>query len=46
VLRALTWNRSQGRNPPGHWFTTIADSPRPGPVRDEIRQVVARVLES
>jgi acetoin utilization protein AcuC len=46
VLRALTWNRSQGRNPPEHWFTTIADSPRPGPVRDEIRQVVARVLES
>ncbi|WP_207478596.1 acetoin utilization protein AcuC [Arenibaculum pallidiluteum] len=44
VLRALTWSRRQGENPPGHWFTTIADAPRPGPVRDETRAVVAAVL--
>ncbi len=40
ILRALTWQRSQGRNPPQHWFTTLADRPRPGPVRDEVRAVV------
>ena len=36
VLRALTWTRRQGQNPPEHWFTTLADPPRPGPVRDEL----------
>ena len=30
VLRGLWWNRSQGRDPPEHWFTTIADAPRDG----------------
>ncbi|MCU4653687.1 acetoin utilization protein AcuC [Roseibacterium sp. SDUM158016] len=38
VLRALHWeNARAGRNPPGHWFTTLRDAPRPGPVRPEIR---------
>ncbi|HYG91558.1 MAG TPA: hypothetical protein VD978_35500 [Azospirillum sp.] len=39
VLRDLTWNRGAGRNPPEHWFTTLADSPRPGPVREPVRRV-------
>ncbi|HYG91564.1 MAG TPA: acetoin utilization protein AcuC [Azospirillum sp.] len=39
VLRDLTWHRGAGRNPPEHWFTTLADSPRPGPVREPVRQV-------
>ena len=43
VLRALTWSRSDGRNPPAHWFTTLADEPRPGPVRDAVRHAVAAV---
>ena len=44
VLRGLTWRRSQGRNPPEHWFTTIADAPRPGPVRDAVRALAAAVV--
>jgi acetoin utilization protein AcuC len=44
VLRGLTWSRAAGRNPPEHWFTTLADAPRPGPVRDEIRHVAAATL--
>jgi acetoin utilization protein AcuC len=44
VLRALTWSRAAGRNPPEHWFTTIADTPRPGAVRDEVRQMAAATL--
>lgn len=44
VLRGLTWSRSAGRNPPEHWFTTIADVPRAGPVRDAIRRTAASVL--
>lgn len=44
VLRALTWHRAAGRNPPEHWFSTFADTPRPGPVRDAVKRVVEEVL--
>ncbi len=36
VLRGLDYNRAAGRNPPAHWFTTLRDAPRDGPVRPEI----------
>lgn len=37
VLRALQWpNHRMGRCPPEHWFTTLRDSPRPGPIRAEV----------
>jgi acetoin utilization protein AcuC len=37
VLRDLRWaNARAGRNPPAHWFTTLRDAPRSGPVREEI----------
>jgi acetoin utilization protein AcuC len=45
VLRALTWARSQGRNPPAHWFTTLADAPRPGAIRPELRALIRPVLD-
>lgn len=39
VLRSLRWeNARAGRNPPEHWFTTLADPPRPGPVRQEVTE--------
>ncbi len=44
VLRALTWNRREGRNPPEHWMTTLADGPREGPVREEVRHSVATAM--
>ena len=44
VLRDLTWNHSRGRNPPDHWFTTLADAPRPGPIRPAIEDLAAEVL--
>jgi acetoin utilization protein AcuC len=44
VLRRLTWTRAAGRNPPERWFTTLADDRRPGPVREEVRRVVDRVV--
>lgn len=44
VLRALTWdNHSRGKNPPEHWFTTLRDTPRPGPLRTEITDRVAHL---
>ncbi|SNS36185.1 MULTISPECIES: acetoin utilization protein AcuC [unclassified Azospirillum] len=41
VLRGLTWDRREGRNPPAHWFDRLHDAPREGPVREEIRMVAA-----
>ncbi len=42
VLRALTWDKARaGRNPPEHWFTTLRDAPRPGPVRVEVADAIA-----
>jgi acetoin utilization protein AcuC len=42
VLRGLAWSRSAGRNPPEHWFTTLADRPNPAPIRDEVRLLACR----
>lgn len=39
VLRALRYNRAAGRNPPEHWFTTLADVPREGMVRPEVERL-------
>lgn len=44
VLRALTWNRAGGRNPPERWFVTMADPPNPGRIRDEVMQVAEAAL--
>lgn len=45
VLRGLTYNRSAGRNPPEHWFTTLRDEPREGTVRPVIHDLVAQSLQ-
>jgi acetoin utilization protein AcuC len=45
ILRSLAFNRAAGRNPPEHWFTTLRDTPRPGPVRLEIRHLAEATLE-
>ncbi len=44
VLRALEFRgNSRGRNPPDHWFTTLADPPRDGEIRDEVRARVRQL---
>jgi acetoin utilization protein AcuC len=45
VLRGLTWRHTRGRNPPETWFTTLADPPRPGPLRPAVRALAERVLQ-
>lgn len=45
VLRALTWNHSKGRNPPEHWFSTLADPPNWGPVRQRVREIITEVTK-
>ncbi len=42
VLRALTWRHRDGRDPPAHWFTTLADRACHDPVSDDTRALVAR----
>jgi acetoin utilization protein AcuC len=44
VMRGLVWNHSRGRNPPERWFTTLADDPNPGAVRDRIHEIIEAVL--
>lgn len=44
VLRDLTFHRAAGRDPPEHWFTTLADAPRPGVVRAAVRRAAAAAL--
>jgi acetoin utilization protein AcuC len=46
VLRGLSYHRAAGRNPPEHWFTTLADMPRPGVVRAMVRRAAAAALEA
>ncbi len=42
VLRGLTWaNARAGRNPPEHWFSTLRDAPRLGPLRREVSERIA-----
>ncbi len=45
VLRALTYHRREGRDPPPHWCTTLRDAPRPGIVRPEIAALTAAALK-
>jgi acetoin utilization protein AcuC len=45
VMRGLFWNRRRSEARPEHWFTTLADPPRPGPVRDAVLRVAAAALD-
>ena len=45
ILKSLTWDHSKGRNPPEHWFYTIADEANFGVVRDEISIAIEEVLK-
>ncbi len=44
ILRALTWRHSRGRNPPEHWFSSLADAPRTGPIRQDVRSLAREAL--
>jgi acetoin utilization protein AcuC len=42
VLRGLAWTGLRARRSTSpHWFTTLADPPREGPVRAEVRERLA-----
>lgn len=41
VLRSVRWRHRLGRTPPDAWFTTLADRPRLGPIRGEVRRIAA-----
>jgi acetoin utilization protein AcuC len=46
VLRLLRYDRAAGRNPPAHWYTTLRDAPRTGPVRPEIHKLADAAASS
>jgi acetoin utilization protein AcuC len=41
ILRALTWHRRKDQPRPEHWFATLADTPREGPIREGVRAFVS-----
>ncbi len=43
TLRALSWSRRGGRNPPDHWFTTLRDPPNTGPISPDFRSRVQQL---
>lgn len=43
VLAGLEWNRAGGKNPPRHWFETIADTRGEGAVRASVQALVERL---
>ncbi len=44
VLRGLEFaNNRLGRNPPEHWFTTLRDAPRTGPVSGDVNARLAHL---
>jgi len=45
VLSGLRWSHRLGRNPPAHWMTTLADEPRYGTIRQEIRAIARTVMQ-
>jgi acetoin utilization protein AcuC len=40
VLRDLSWKRAAGRNPPDHWFTTLADREAVQTVRPAVSAMI------
>ncbi len=44
IMRKLSWpGRQAGRCPPEHWFTTLRDAPREGPVRARLLSDLQRL---
>ncbi len=39
LLRAVRWPHRRGRDPAERWFTTLADAPNEGAVREEVRRL-------
>ncbi len=44
VLSGLSWRRSKVKTPPDSWISSLADAPRHGPIRPEIRAIPKIVL--
>ena len=43
-LRDVVWHHRLGRTAPEHWFETLSDVPRPGPIRAEIEALAEAAL--
>lgn len=44
LMRSVHWHHRLGRQPPGRWLQTLADPPRPGPIRPEVQALVELAL--
>ncbi len=41
LLRGVRWHRRRGHTPAAEWVTTLADVPRHGPLRPQVRAIAA-----
>ena len=46
LLRNVRWHHRKGKNPPDAWFSSIADRPNEGPVRDQIYRLAEKCLQN
>jgi acetoin utilization protein AcuC len=44
LMSGVVWHHRRAREAPNTWFTTLADAPRDGPVRPEIRALAKAAL--
>lgn len=44
LLRGIDWPHRMGRDPQSHWFSTLADRPCPGPVREATKEIARKAL--
>lgn len=46
LLRAVHWPHRRGREPAERWFTTLADPPNEGPVREDVLRLAAEAMRA
>ena len=42
LMAEIKWRHRLGRSPSPHWLSTLADSPRPGPIRNDTKELIRK----
>jgi len=44
LMRGIRWHHRYGRDPAGHWLTTLVDRPNPGQLREQTKELARKAL--